>query len=81
MKLKHVLILPVVILLSGCETLQSPQQRRATTAREQAAQRHAEEQVYRVKGQVESVEMENARLVQEIQQLRNEVRSYNSQAS
>ncbi len=73
------LILPIVGLLSGCETLQTPQQRRETVAREQVVQRHAEEQVYRVKSQVESVEMENARLVQELQQLRSEVRSYNSQ--
>ena len=81
MKFKILISLFSIALLSGCETLQTPQQRQQTAAREQAAQRHAEEQVYRVKGQVESVEMENARLMQELQQLRNEVRSYNSQVS
>jgi LysM repeat protein len=68
-----------IILLTGCETMQTPQQRREAQARQQAAQRHAEEQVYRVRGQVESVEMENARMVQEVQQLRSDVRSLNSQ--
>ena len=73
-------IIPL-IALTGCETLQTPQQRQQAAARQQAATRHAEERVYRVQGQVESVEMENARLVQEMQQLRSEVRSFNSQIS
>lgn len=71
----------VVALLSGCETLQTPQQRREAAARQQAAARHAEERAYRVQGQVESVEMENARLIQEVQQLQQEVRSFNGQIS
>ncbi|VGO17416.1 putative endopeptidase p60 [Pontiella desulfatans] len=78
---KALFLLIPAVALTGCETLQSPQQRRQAQAREQAAQRHQEEQVYRVKGQVESVEMENARLMQELQQLRAEARSYNSQIS
>jgi LysM repeat protein len=74
-------VVPVLAVLSGCETIQTPQQRQNEAARRQAAQRHQEEQVYRVKGQVDSVEMENARLMQEIQSLRNQVSSMNSQIS
>ena len=81
MKKACLLIVPVLAVLTGCETLQTPQQRKQDAARKQAAQRHQEEQVYRVKGQVESVEMENARLMSEIQALRNEVRSLNAQVS
>ncbi|MDF7801161.1 LysM peptidoglycan-binding domain-containing protein [Pontiellaceae bacterium B1224] len=81
MKYKILLSLSSIAILTGCETLQTPQQRQQEAARRQAAQRQQEEQVYRVKGQVESVEMENARLMQEIQALRNEVRSMNSQVS
>jgi LysM repeat protein len=68
-----------VVLLSGCETLQTPQQRQQAAARQTAATRMAEERVHRLQGRVESVEMENARLVQEMQKLRAEVRSCNSQ--
>ncbi len=81
MKCNVLFSLTALAALTGCETLQTPQQRQQEAARRQAAQRHAEEQVYRVKGQVESVEMENARLMQELQQLRNAVNSYNSQIS
>lgn len=81
MRVKLVISLSAVAILSGCETLQSPQQRQQAAARQQAASRHAEERVYRVQGQVESVEMENARLMQEIQQLREEIRSFNAQIS
>jgi len=81
MKLKLLCILPIAALLSGCETLQTPQQRRETTARQQSAIRMADEKLRRLQGQVESIEMENARLVQEMQQLRSEVRSLNSQVS
>ena len=81
MRFKIVFSLFAVVILSGCETLQTPQQRQQAAAREQAAARHAEERVHRVQGQVESVEMENARLIQEMQQLREEVRSFNSKIS
>jgi predicted RNase H-like nuclease (RuvC/YqgF family) len=81
MKLKLLLILPVAGMLSGCETLQTPQQRRADEARQQSASRMVEEKIYRLQGQVESVEMENARLIQEMQKLRNEMRALNSQVS
>ncbi|MEI6890631.1 MAG: LysM peptidoglycan-binding domain-containing protein [Pontiella sp.] len=79
MKKTWLFIVPTVALLSGCETLQTPHQRQEAAARQNAAQRHQEEQVYRVKGQVDSVEMENARLMQETQSLRSEVHSLNSQ--
>jgi LysM repeat protein len=79
MKYKTILGLTSILVLSGCETLQTPQQRQQAAAREKAAQRHAEERMYRVQGQVESMEMESARLLQEIEQLRGEVRSYSSQ--
>ena len=81
MKKVLLLIVPTLVLLSGCETLQTPQQRQQDAARRQAAQRQQEERVHRVSGQVESVEMENARLLQEIQSLRNQVGAMNSQIS
>jgi len=73
------ILLPALAVLSGCETLQTPQQRQQEAARQQLAARHAEERVYRVQGQVESMEAENARLMQELQQLRQAVQSYNGQ--
>ena len=79
MKTTLIVSLSALSLLTGCETLQTPQQRQQEAARKQLAARHAEEQAHRVKGQVESVEMENARLMQEMQQLRQQVNSYNSQ--
>lgn len=81
MKIKLLLSLSAVAVLTGCETLQTPQQRQQDAARQQASSRYAEERVNRLQGQVESIEMENARLLQELQQLRNEVRSYSSQIS
>ena len=81
MNTKILLGLIPLIAFTGCETLQTPQQRQQEAARQQLAARHAEEQAHRVKGQVESVEMENARLMQEMQQLRNAVNSYNGQIS
>ena len=81
MKTKLLLSLSAFAVLTGCETIQTPQQRQQDAARQQAASRYSEERVKRLQGQVESIEMENARLLQELQQLRNEVRSYNSQIS
>ena len=81
MKTKLLLSLSTLAVLTGCETIQTPQQRQQDVARQQAASRYAEERVNRLQGQVESIEMENARLMQEMQQLRNEVRSYSSQIS
>ena len=78
MKFKYVLSLCALAVLSGCETLQTPKQRQQTAAREQAATRHTEEQIQRMRGKLESAEMENARLMQEMQQLRSDVHSYNS---
>lgn len=79
MKMKIIYCVSVAAVLTGCETLQTPQQRQQAAAREQAATRHTEERFHRVQGQVESIEMENARLVQEFQRLQNEVRSCNAQ--
>jgi LysM repeat protein len=81
MKIKLLLSLSALVVFTGCETIQTPQQRQQDAARQQAASRYAEERVKRLQGQVESIEMENARLLQELQQLRNEVRSYSSQIS
>jgi LysM repeat protein len=81
MKLNILFILPLAGLLSGCETLQTPQQRQQKTAREQAASRMLEEKIYRLQGKVESVEMDNARLTTDMQQLRNDMRTLNSQVA
>ena len=81
MKLNLLFIVPIVALLSGCETLQTPQQRQQAAAREQAAARHAEERNLRMQGKIESTETANAQLTQQVQQLRGEVRSCNSQIS
>jgi chromosome segregation ATPase len=82
-KMKYGIVLGVfsVVLLSGCETIQSPQQRQQAAARQQAASRYTEERVLRLQGQVETVEAEYGRLMQELQQLREQVRSCNSQIS
>jgi LysM repeat protein len=79
MKQKIILSLASVALLSGCETLQTPQQRQQAAARQQAQTRHTDEQMHRLRGQMESAEMENARLMQDMQQLRSEVSACNSQ--
>lgn len=81
MKTKLLLSLSALAVLTGCETIQTPQQRQQNAARQQAASRYAEERVKRLQGQVESIELENARLLQELQQIRNDVRAYNSQIS
>jgi LysM repeat protein len=81
MNIKLLLSLSALAVLTGCETIQTPQQRQQDAARQQATSRYAEERVKRLQGQVESIEMENARLLQELQQVRNEVRSYSSQIS
>ncbi len=81
MKSKVIISTFSVLLLAGCETMQTPQQKREAQARQQAAMRQAEERAYRVQGQVETVEMENARLIQEIQSLRSQVNGMNGQIS
>ena len=81
MRYKITASLSLLLLLSGCETLQTPQQRQQAAARQQAATRHADERLRRLQGQIESVEMENARLAQEMQQLRSEVRSCSARVS
>jgi LysM repeat protein len=81
MKIQWLLSLPFIVAVTGCETLQTPQQRQQAAARQRAATRMADEKVHRLQGRVESIEMEHARLLQELQQLRNEVRAYNQQIS
>ncbi len=81
MKMKLFISLSALTILTGCETLQTPQQRQETAARQRAATRMADEKVHRLQGRVESIEMENARLLQELQQLHNEVRTFNQQIS
>ncbi len=76
MKTRLLLSLSAIALLSGCETLQSPQQRRQVDARQQAAARHTEERVHRLQAQVEAIESENAQLAQDVEQLRAELRSF-----
>jgi LysM repeat protein len=75
------LSLSALVVLTGCETIQTPQKRQQDVARQQAASRYTEERINRLQGQLESIEMENARLMQELQQLRSENRSYSSQIS
>jgi LysM repeat protein/uncharacterized protein YceK len=79
MKTRLLLSLSAFAVLAGCETIQTPQQRQQDAARQQAASRYAEERISRLQGQLESIEMDNARLMQEQQQLRSELRSYSSQ--
>jgi hypothetical protein len=55
MKTKLLFILPFIGILTGCETLQTPQQRQQATARQQAASRMTEEKIYRLQGKIESV--------------------------
>ena len=81
MKVTSFIGLSSLLILTGCETLQTPQQRQQAAVRQQAANRMADEKVHRLQGRVESAEMENARLMQELQQLRNEVRTFNQQIS
>jgi len=79
MKRNLLFSLSALAVLTGCETIQTPQQRQQMETRQRAASLETSDRIRRLQGQVESVEMENARLMQEMQQLRNEVRSYNSQ--
>lgn len=73
--------LSALAVLSGCETLQTPQQRQQMALRQQSANLEMTDRIRSLQGRVESVEMENARLMQELQQLRSEVRSCNGQIS
>ncbi len=79
MRYKTITSLSLLLLLSGCETLQTPQQRREASARQDMAARHTEERSLRMQGKLESTEMANAQLTQQMQQLRSEVRSCNAQ--
>jgi LysM repeat protein len=79
-KMKYGLLLGLssMVLLSGCETLQTPQQREQS-ARQEASTRYTEERVRILQAKVESMEADHGRLMQEVQQLREIIGSYNSQ--
>jgi len=74
---RWLLLFPLIGIFSGCQTFQTTQQRQAY-ARRQAANQQNEEQIRRLRGRVESIEMENARLLREVQQLRIDIRTANS---
>ncbi len=77
---RFLIALSMLALLSGCETLQTPQQRQQS-ARQQAASRYTEERVKVLQGQVQSIEAENGRLTQEVRLLREAISAYNGQLS
>ena len=77
MKYKFLFLVPLVGLISGCETLQTPQQRQSVAARQRAAAQMNEERFRRLQGRVESVEMENDRLVMELDQLKRQISQMN----
>lgn len=79
MKTRLLMTLPALAVLCGCETLQTPQQRQQQAARQQATARMNDERMYKMQGQVDSVDMEISRLTQNIQQLQDQIRSCNSQ--
>ena len=79
MKKSVLLIAPALVVLTGCETLQTPQQRRESEARANAARRQQEEQVHRVRGQMETVEQETAMLRREIAQLQADISALSAQ--
>lgn len=79
MNTRLLLSLSALAVLTGCETIQTPQQRQQMALRQQAATLEMTDRVRSLQGRIESVEMENARLMQEVQQLRAQVNSYNSQ--
>jgi len=78
MNTKWLFALPLLVSLTGCETLQTPQQRQQQ-ARQQAAGRYTEERVRNLQAKVDSMEMEYGRLMQEVQQLREAIGAYNGQ--
>lgn len=79
--MKHTILISLfaVVLLSGCQTLQSPQQRQQEAARRRAAERVVEERLHRLQARVEAVESENARLAQHVEHLRSQLGTYGQQ--
>ncbi len=78
MHLKNLAILALPALLAGCETLQMPQQRQSAS-QQQLATRYMEERIVKLQAQLQEVQSDNARLMQELQQARGEMQSYGSQ--
>ncbi len=81
MKSRFLIVLPMLAILAGCETIQTPRDRQQQALREQASSRYAEERMRSVQGQVGSMEMQYAQVMQEVQQLRDQLRSSNNQIS
>jgi predicted RNase H-like nuclease (RuvC/YqgF family) len=78
-KMKRVLFggICFCLLASGCQTMQTPQQRRQVQAREQAIAKNMEERIRRLESRVESSRSENVELAQEVQQLRADMYAVN----
>jgi len=71
---KTILLLPSVMLITGCETLQTTQSRSNYAAQTQE-QRIARENMNRLNGRVENLEMEINRISQDLDQLRMQLDS------
>lgn len=79
MKVKMVVLSVVsVVVLSGCETLQTTNQRTTQTQNTNVT-RYVSELERRMNSRMEAMSSENAQLQQQVQQLSTEVRSSNSQ--
>lgn len=74
-----ILLLLSLTALTGCETLQTPAQRQQAQVREKNSRLYTEEQIRRLRGQIEAMEMENARQTDELQRLRQEIGSSSAQ--
>jgi len=77
MKKNWIFLLALAGLTSACQTFQTSGQRQSA-ARQQAITQQTEDQMRRLKGRVQSIEMENARLLREVQQLRIDLRTVNT---
>ncbi len=79
MKVKTVVLgLVSVVVLSGCQTMQS---QRTTQAQSANISRYVSEMERRMNSKLETMSSENARLQQQIQQLSEELRASNSQVA
>jgi LysM repeat protein len=79
MKVKTVVLgLVSVVVLSGCQTMQS---QRTTQAQSANISRYVSEMERRMNSKLEAMSAENARLQQQVQQLSTELRSINSQVA
>ena len=67
-----IVLLPAVLLLAGCATMQTPQQARTAQAAQTQEQMIARENQLRMSGRIESLEMEIGRLSQELDAMRGQ---------